>query len=90
MNTILNIKTNKDLKTEAQALASELGIPLTTVVNSYLKQFIRDRKIVLGIDDVVNKTLMNEWDSVSKKAKSNKDISKVFHKKEDLFKYLKV
>ena len=37
MHTILNIKLDKDLKIEAKRLADEMGIPLTTVVNSFLK-----------------------------------------------------
>lgn len=45
--TILNIKTDKDLKKHAQETAKELGITLTTVVNSLLKQFVRDKELTL-------------------------------------------
>ena len=37
--TILNIKTDKKLKAEAQKVSAELGVPLSTVVNAFLKQF---------------------------------------------------
>ncbi len=43
--TILNIKTDKKLKAEAQKVAGELGVPLSTVMNAFLKQFVRDKEI---------------------------------------------
>lgn len=46
--TILNIKTDKDLKKVAQETAKELGIPLSTAINSFLKQFVRDRELIIS------------------------------------------
>ncbi len=43
--TILNVKTDKDVKERAQMLAKELGLPLSTVVNAFLKQFIREKEV---------------------------------------------
>ncbi len=50
-HTILNIKTDKVLKSEAQKVATELGVPLTTVVNAFLKQFVRDKEITLSANE---------------------------------------
>jgi addiction module RelB/DinJ family antitoxin len=44
-HTILNIKTDKKLKADAQKVAGELGVPLSTVMNAFLKQFVRDKEI---------------------------------------------
>ena len=46
--TILNIKTDKNLKSAAQETAKELGIPLTTAVNAFLRQFVRDRELIIS------------------------------------------
>ncbi len=46
--TILNIKTDKKLKADAQKVAGELGVPLSTVVNAFLKQFVRDKEITFS------------------------------------------
>ncbi|MEZ4104016.1 MAG: type II toxin-antitoxin system RelB/DinJ family antitoxin [Candidatus Paceibacterota bacterium] len=46
--TILNIKTDKTLKKETKKVAEELGVPLSTVINAFLKQFVRDREITLS------------------------------------------
>lgn len=90
MNTILNIKTNKELKAQAQSVAEEFGIPLTTVINSFLKQMVRTRKIVLDLDEPVNPLLIKEWEKMSKEARGGKNVSKVFTNAEDLFKHLKI
>lgn len=48
MDTTLLIKTKKSLKTEAQKVAEEIGVPLTTVINSFLKQFVREKEITFS------------------------------------------
>jgi len=48
MKTILNIKTDKVLKETAQETAKELGVPLSTAVNAFLRQFVRDRELTLS------------------------------------------
>lgn len=47
-HTILNIKTDKKLKAEAKKVSEELGVPLSTVINAFLKQFVRDKEITLS------------------------------------------
>ena len=46
-STTLTIKTPKKLRDEAKKVAKDLGVPLTTAVNAMLKQFVRDRRLVL-------------------------------------------
>lgn len=48
MKTILNIKTDKELKEAAQKTAKDIGIPLGTAINAFLKQFVRDKEITLS------------------------------------------
>lgn len=45
MKTLLTIKTDKVIKETAQDVASEIGVPLSTVINAFLKQFVRDREV---------------------------------------------
>ncbi len=47
-HTILNIKTDKKLKADAQKVAGELGVPLSTVMNAFLKQFVREKEITFS------------------------------------------
>jgi addiction module RelB/DinJ family antitoxin len=50
METTLTIKTKKELRNKVKATAQELGLPITVVVNALLKQFVRDREIVLSLN----------------------------------------
>lgn len=48
MNTTILIKTDQALKKAAQETAKELGVPLSTAVNVFLKQFVRDRELTIS------------------------------------------
>lgn len=48
MKTIINIKTDKGLKTKAQKVARDLGIPLSTAINAFLRQMVRDKEIIFS------------------------------------------
>ena len=90
MQTILNIKTEKELKQEAQGLASEFGMPLTTVINSFLRQFVRERRIVLEAEPRIKDNLMDKWHSISTQANKKISTNKKFDNASALIKYLKI
>jgi antitoxin component of RelBE/YafQ-DinJ toxin-antitoxin module len=48
MDTTMLVKTKKDLKTKAQALAKDLGLSLTDVVNASLRQFLVNQGITIS------------------------------------------
>jgi addiction module RelB/DinJ family antitoxin len=48
-STILSIKTTKELRDAAKATAQELGVPLSTAINAFLKQFVRDKELTLSV-----------------------------------------
>lgn len=48
MKTILNIKTEKSVKLAAKRAAEELGMPLGTIVNAFLRQLGRDKEIAFS------------------------------------------
>lgn len=50
MKTVLNLKIEKTLKTEAQLVAEAFGIPLGTIINALLRQFVRTKEISLNMD----------------------------------------
>jgi antitoxin component of RelBE/YafQ-DinJ toxin-antitoxin module len=45
MKTILNIKTDKHVKLAAKKAAEEIGIPLGTIVNAFLRQLGHNKEI---------------------------------------------
>lgn len=44
-NTTILIKTDKKVKAAAQRAAKDVGVPLATILNAYLRQFARERRI---------------------------------------------
>lgn len=48
MDTTMLIKTKKDLKLQAQELASDLGFSLTDIVNASLRQFIINQGMTIS------------------------------------------
>ncbi len=45
MKTLLSIKTDKAVKLSAKRAAEELGMPLGTIINAFLRQLGRDKEI---------------------------------------------
>jgi len=43
--TVINIKTDKEVKKNAKKIAEELGISLSDVINASLRNFIKTREI---------------------------------------------
>jgi len=57
--TLLTVKTDKSLKNAAQKTAAELGFSLGTLVNAFLRQFVRSKEINLSIGEYIpNKKLV--------------------------------
>ena len=48
MKTLLNVKTDKDVKEKAQKIAKGIGLPLSSVINAYLKEFIRSKEVTFS------------------------------------------
>ena len=59
MKTVLTVKTDKSLKLQAQKTAEEFGIPLGTILNAFLRQFVRNKEISLDISYQPTKYLMD-------------------------------
>ncbi len=70
MYTTLMIKLDKNLRNDAKKVAGELGIPLTTIVNAYLKQFVRDKQITVSYEPMPTAAKIKLFRSIS--AEENK------------------
>ena len=45
MNTVISVKVDKEIKEQAQEVAKSAGIPLSTLINAYLRQLVSTRRI---------------------------------------------
>jgi addiction module RelB/DinJ family antitoxin len=59
MNTaIINIKTESEVKFQAQEVARQFGISLSGLINAYLKQLIRTKKVEFTLEEIPNENLV--------------------------------
>ena len=47
--TLITVKTDKSLKRAVDKLIDEIGIPLGTLINSFLRQIVRDKEVSFSI-----------------------------------------
>lgn len=90
MNTTITIKTNNVLRDQAKKMADELGLNLTSVINAYLKQFVRERKFSVSVSPIPNKEKLALWAQISNDADNGKGITGMFTDISELKKHLKL
>jgi antitoxin component of RelBE/YafQ-DinJ toxin-antitoxin module len=86
--TIINIKVDKALKLEAQELANEIGVPLTTVMTASLKEFVRSRSLTISAFPRLKAEVEREIGSAISDYKKNKDVSKTLLKPNEIADHL--
>lgn len=78
MNTaVINIKTNPQTKSEAQEVARKLGISLSALINGFLKNLIKTKKVEFSLDERPSKYLINAMKQGEKNYKAG-NTSPVF------------
>ena len=85
---LLNIKTDRDVKDQAKKISHELGVPLSVVVNAYLREFVREKSVRIALEP----QLRPEVGKILKKASADyikrKNVSRKFSDAADAFKHL--
>jgi len=89
MKTLINIKTDRDVKISAQKLAKELGLSLSAVVNAYLKQFVRSQAVDFSVAPQMTPKLEKLLDQVEYDLARGKNISGPFDSVDGFMKSLK-
>ena len=81
VNTNINIKTDSSLKKQAEKLFAELGMNMSTALNVFLRQAVRERRIPFEITEIVpNAETIQAMEDV----KANRNMSPAFDNMEDL------
>lgn len=88
MKAIINIKTDKEVKENAQKVAADLGLTLSAVVNASLKQFIRSKEVYFSAIPKMTPELEELIGTVRKDYASGKNISPVFSTPKEALDYL--
>lgn len=88
MKTLISIRTDKAVKDAAKKLAQDLGFPLSTLVNSYLKQFIRTREAHFSVAPRMTPELEAIIEEAERDIAQGKNISPAFSSMKDAIRYL--
>ncbi len=88
MKTVLNVKADKDTKEKAQKLAAELGLPLGTIINAYLKEFVRNRSVNFSAIPCMSKGLERLLGQIEKDIETGKNLSPALKTTEEVSAYL--
>jgi addiction module RelB/DinJ family antitoxin len=88
MKTVINIKTDSEVKTSAQKVACELGLSLSAVLNAYLRHFVREKEIQFAVAPRPTPELEDILESVEADVKKKRNISPVFSSPKEMDRYL--
>lgn len=84
---IVNLKIDPKTKKEAQLIASEFGVPLSTLLKSYIKQLIRTKRVVFDVSEEPSEYLIKSLEE-AKKDRRKGYVSPVFDNTKDAFAWL--
>lgn len=84
--TTITIKTPKKLRDAAKRTAAKLGIPLTTVINAQLAQFVTDGRFEVSLTPRPEK--LREWERTEREYREYPERFKFFDNADDVVKDL--
>ncbi len=86
--TTINIKADKEVKEKAQKVARDLGMPLSTIINAYLNQFIRTKEVYFYLEGELKPSVKKRLDHLQKEVAEGKNLSPSFKSAKDAVNYL--
>ena len=86
--TVIYIKADKEIKTNAQKIARELGLSLSDVLNASLRNFIRTREVRFSAIPQMTPELERLLGTVEQDIKAKKHLSMPLREKEEVERYL--
>ena len=88
MNTaVINIRTNARVKSQAQKIAADLGMSLSGLINGFIKQLIRTKRVEFDLDENPSKYLIESLKQSEKEFKEGK-TSPAFDNVDDAISWL--
>ncbi len=76
--TLINIKTDVVLKRQAKEVAKDLGLPLGTIVNSYLRELVRERRVIFASPPALNKRTQRLLEKIDRDIVAEKNFDGPF------------
>ena len=84
----ITVKIDAKVKTNAQKLAKDLGLSLSTIIENKLREVVRERQVIFRDDLVPNAALAKQLDQAEEDIKNNIHQSPAFDTAEEAIAYL--
>jgi antitoxin component of RelBE/YafQ-DinJ toxin-antitoxin module len=90
MKTLINIKADKDIKIKAQKTAKKIGLSLSSIMNAYLRHFVKTKEVYFSAEPkhIMSSTLEKTLREVENDLKTGKNLSPAFSSALEMDKYL--
>lgn len=90
MKTVMSFKVDKDVRDNARRVAKKIGVPLSMVVNSGLRQFGREERIVFETEKArrMSKKLEQKLAKIEADIKGKRNLSPAFVNAKDALRWL--
>lgn len=88
MKTTINIKTEKEIKENAQKIAKEMGISLSDVINASLRNFIRTREVYFSAVPRMTPEFEKILGGIDKNIEEGNNLSPTLSSPEEINNYL--
>lgn len=96
--TVINIKADREVKIKAQRVAKRLGVPLSLVINNYLRDFVRTKEVHFSLnrdtlplgtpEGELKPAVARRLARIHKEIQAGKGISPVFDTADEAIRYL--
>jgi len=87
--TTINIKADVAIKRKAQKTARDLGLPLSTIINAYLSQFVRTKSVHFYIPEgELKSSVKRRLDRLTKETRAGMNLSPAFTSTQEMDVYL--
>jgi len=88
MKSVINIKTEKEIKENAQKIAKDIGLSLSDVINASLRNFIRTREVYFSAIPRMTPEFERLIGRIDKDIKKKKNLSPSLSSSEKINDYL--
>jgi addiction module RelB/DinJ family antitoxin len=87
-NTVISVKVDKKIKEQAMEVAKSTGIPLSSLINAYLRQLVATRRIEIYAPEPMTPKLERAIAAVEADIKQGKNLSPKFTNAKDAIAWL--
>ncbi|MEK7541592.1 MAG: hypothetical protein AAB533_01960 [Patescibacteria group bacterium] len=81
-SAVINVKTDPKLKQDVKKVAQELGLPVGTILNAYMRDLVRERRVVFSVPPALNRRTKRLLQSIDRDIRAGKNADGPFSPEE--------